>query len=40
LVCFAIWGKELWISEADGNHVQALKGALADPRRKLAEDEA
>jgi uncharacterized membrane protein len=28
------------IGEAEGNHVKALKGALADAQRKLAEDEA
>jgi arylsulfatase len=28
------------IGEAEGNHVQALKGALADAQQKLAEDDA
>jgi hypothetical protein len=25
------------VGEADGNHVQALKGALADAQQKMAE---
>ena len=28
------------IGEAEGNHVQALKGALADAQQKMAEESA